>query len=116
MKVTVSFELDLANAPAFNATTLKELKGCLQNLSDWLHELHCVHLQKITSSMAHPHPEPFFQAAILAHNEADAAVSAQLFDNYRVVGTTDDGHTFDCHHTKPYTEVNIIDGKEMYLE
>lgn len=113
MKIKLTVELDLAENPALNVPSIKELKGGLQNLGSWLNELHLTYLEKITNSMGKPHPDPAWQEAILAHNQADAKVSEQLFNNYRIEGVTDDGHAFDFTHQEPgYKERMLIDGVE----
>jgi len=113
MKIKLTVELDLSKNPALNVGNIKQIKGCLQNFGSWLNELHLTYLDKIMDSHGKPHADPAWQKAILDHNEADAAVSKQLFDNYRIEGTTDDGHTFDFTHQEPgYKERMLIDGIE----
>ena len=109
MKVKVSFELDLSENPSLNIDTLKNLRGCLQNLSAFFHELHCHHLEKICK--AHTRDSET-RDILLKIYEADAAVSKQLFDNYTVEGVTDDGHDFVSNHQEPgYKEIMKIDGE-----
>ena len=112
MKVTVSFELELSENPALNIKSLDDLRGSLQNLGSFFHELHLTNSEKILNTLANPDPEPLMQEALLEANRVDALVSAQLFNNYRVQGKTEDGHVFDFTHQEPgYKEEMIIDGQ-----
>lgn len=113
MKVVVSFELDLSKHPGFNVGSIAQLRGSLQNLSSFFHELHCLCLDKKTGAMANQTLDPKLKEAVLQHYDYDIAISEQLFNNYRVQGTTEDGHKFDSTHQEPgYKETMIIDGVE----
>lgn len=110
-RVTVSFELDLKDNPSLNISKLEDLRGSLQNLSSLFHELHLHQLQKLTESMCYKGEEVMKQA-LISCNEQDLAITEQLFHNYTVSGTTDDGHTFESNHQQPgYKETMKIDGK-----
>lgn len=98
MKVTVSFELDLSVHPAFNVESVNDLAGSLENLSSFFAELHSSNLEKLTDAMSRKDLAPEMQAALIEQYKYDVAISKQLFDNYRVIGTTEDGHNFDTAH------------------
>lgn len=116
MKVNVSFELDLSAHPGINIETLKQLRGGLQNLSSFFHELHLTNLCHLTDAMAKPVTESFsqeFKTALIESYQWDCDLSDQLFKNYQVQGVTDDGHSFNSVHQEPgYREKMLIDGIE----
>lgn len=110
-RVIVSFELDLKDNSSLNISKLEDLRGSLQNLSSLFHELHLHQLQKITDSMCYK-GEEVMKKTLIRCSEEDAAITEQLFHNYTVSGTTDDGHTFETNHKEPgYQETMKIDGK-----
>lgn len=113
MKVKVSFELDLSSNPSLNAKKLEHLRGSLQNLSSFFRELHLSNQDKLTDVMFRTDLGDKTKKASIKICKANCATSAQLFNNYKVEGVTDDGHTFVTTHQEPgYRETMLIDGKE----
>ncbi len=111
MKITLTAEFDVSKNPALNAEDVSQIAGALQNLGSLFHELHLYHLTKISEVMANKHLTDVMREHLLASYNADANVSEQFFDNYRIQGTTDDGHTFDFTHKEPgYEEKMMVDG------
>jgi hypothetical protein len=114
MKVTVSIELDLSEVPAFNAANVPSLKLALQNIGMWFNKFHTHQLEKISELYAHPHEDPDVQKCLLEMYEKRVKLSEQWFNNYKVEGTTDDGHAFVFTHKEPnYDESLTVDGQEM---
>lgn len=114
MKVTVQFEIDLKDT-AYNIDKVRLIPVCLQNLGSWLNHLHLHYLSERVEHIYRSSPE--MQKAMREHVEQDLKLSEQLFNNYKVSGTTEDGHTFTFTHQDPgYKERTIVDGKETYIE
>lgn len=114
MKVTVSFELDLTNNDSLNIRTIEDLRGSLQNLSSFIHNLHLDNLSRTMNAMANRKDDPVTREWTIKAYTQDQEVSEGIFNNYRVEGVTEDGHKFVSTHQEPgYKETMTIDGKEV---
>jgi hypothetical protein len=108
MKVRISLELDLSSNPSLNIKTKEDLRGSLQNLGIFLGKLHTYNLTLVTKTLLDKseHREYLIERA-----QQDSKVSDQIFNNYTVAGTTDDGHNFYFTHKEPgYVEQMVING------
>lgn len=111
MKVTVTIELDLSDTP-LDIRAVSDIRYGLQELSSIFQDLHTAQLTKISNIMC-SHLDPKSQEFAIQQREQIVKITAQLFNNYRVQGTTTDGHTFDFLHQDPgYKERMLIDGLE----
>jgi len=117
MKVKITFELDLKDTH-YDIPRIGLIPVCLMNLGQWFHELHLHHLHKKFDFLAEKNSHsPEVVKAIRQHNDQNLMLSEQLFHNYKVEGTTIDGHTFEFTHKEPgYREVTKVDGSEIYID
>ncbi len=112
MKVKIEFELDLSGT-AYNIEDKKDLPECMANLSCWLGE--------VLRTSREQHVEFLFRAAQEAYSDEmkksclkiyadDIKIGTQIFDNYKVTGTMEDGKLFEFTHKEPgYVESLAIE-------
>jgi len=114
MKVTISIALDLSDFPAFNMPNEDSIRGALSNLGSLFHELHIAQLEKKCQLMSRLPEDEATREALLEHMNQDIDLTGQLFNDWQVIGTTDDGHTVQFNHKEPgYKERLLVDGEEV---
>jgi hypothetical protein len=118
MKVKITFELDLKDT-SYNVDKVRLIPVCLQNLGNWFYNLHLYYLHENIRLIAasSKNIDKRWVKAVSEHHEENESLSEQLFYNYRVEGTTEDGHEFVFTHQDPgYKEKTLVDGKETHIE
>jgi len=121
MKVKITFELDLKDTH-YNVNKVRLIPVCLQNLGQWLYKLHCHYLsdkfeRMVKNAAADCVYNDEMKKALMEHADQDLKLSEQLFNNYKVEGVTEDGHTFEFTHKDPgYNEQTKVDGVPTYIE
>jgi len=99
MKVKITFELDLKGTH-YNIPNKSVLNLYLQNLGSWIHALHLKYLDNRIEAQLYK-GDPATKKAHIMHAEQDAKLSAQIFNNYTVEGTTENGQHFKFTHQEP---------------
>jgi hypothetical protein len=83
-------------------------------LGSLFHELHVAQLEKKLKLMGRLPEDEATKEALLEHMDQDIELTEQLFHDWCVSGTTDDGHTVQFQHKEPgYQERLQIDGEEV---
>jgi len=111
MKVTVTFDLDLSDCPAFNMPDIDSIPAAVENLASLFHELHIKQLEKKCRHLGKPNKDDAIQEALLEHTEQDIRLTDQLANTFGVSGTTDDGHDFEFISRDRHGKF-VIDGNE----
>lgn len=107
MKVKIQFEIDLSETQ-YNIGNEKELSESLQELGCWLHELHLHNLtSRIDSTFRNKDNKIMLEAAD-RHYKENIRLSEQIFNNYKVEGTMEDGKSFVFTHKEPGYKESII--------
>jgi hypothetical protein len=95
--------------------TVAHMANGIQNLSSWLLELHQTFLAHQLRAFGIANNES--AKAMQKYYEDRIKLSEQLFNNFKLEGTTEDGHAFVFSHQEPgYQEKTIIDGAETFLD
>lgn len=107
MKITISFELDLANTDYDDAGV-----NCVHRVSDWLADFHknalvCVMNAYFDSKDMPPEAAKLY----IDWMDEKTKLTEQIFHNIEFKGVTDNGQSFVFTHKEPgYKEQWIIDG------
>jgi len=121
MKVRITFELDLKDTH-YNINKVKFIPICLENLVGWFYKLHTHYLnQKFDDLFTTTAPDCTYndamKKAIMDNVEQDLTLSKQLFNNYKIEGVTDDGHTFEVsRNDSGFIEGILVNGVKTYIE
>lgn len=110
MKIKATMELDLTGT-SYNIDNLADLNVCLMNIGMFFQKLENTASEDLIESFD-PNLTDAVKKALKEIAEHDIKVAKSIFNDYRLEGTTDDGHTFVFTHKEPgYEEKTIIDGK-----
>lgn len=106
MKFKITFEVDATGTNYEIKNQKDEVPLVLQNLGQWLYQLHLRFLEKqmddhLRLSKSKTKQDKLVAEAIIKHNEDDMRLSEQLFNNYKIEGTMADGKTFTFTHNEP---------------
>lgn len=106
MKVRISFSLNLTGT-SYNAKNGEDLSRTLQNLGLWLSRLHLYNLSYKVESICDRTNDPLTKQYIRERNEENIHLSEQLFHDYKVEGSLDNGDTFTFTHSEPGYKENL---------
>lgn len=100
-KLQVTFELDTTGTSFAIKHKGDEVTAVLQNLSSMLQTLKCHFLERNLDTLTDKTLTPEMRDALLEHYEEEIKLADQIFNNYRVVGTMEDGKEFVFTHQEP---------------
>ena len=99
MKFRISFDID-ATGTSFSIKDRNGVNVVLQNLSSLVYELHKKVLSDRVNSFSYPCSEDMKIAMRNNYNEK-LKLTEQIFNNWKVEGTMEDGKTFTFTHKEP---------------
>lgn len=113
MKFRVTFEVDASDTSYSIKDKDDEVPTVLCNLSAWLNTMTGHFLEQKCDAMIRHKASPEMLKEIIRHLDEDIALAKQLFNNYKVEGTMEDGNKFTFTHTEPgYKEEMTFHPKE----
>lgn len=101
MKFRVTFEVDASGTSYSIKNKNDEVAAVVQNLSSWLNTMHGHFLEQKFDAMVRYKDNPVMLKAVLEHIDDDIKLAKQLFDNFKVEATMENGKTFTFTHKEP---------------
>lgn len=99
MKVKISFELELSKTD-YNINNARLVNECVQNIWDWLYELHNHYLEAKVASAVKAKANAKENKAVEKIDTDNLILSSQL-TNIQIEGTTEDGFVFKFPKNTP---------------
>jgi hypothetical protein len=103
-KIRVSFELDLTNFNGFRPDDKEDLSGSIQNLGSFFANLKGYYLDQSFLWASKREEETEYSPSseqMVTHYREQADLAEQIFDNYKLEGTLQDGTEFVFTHKEP---------------